>query len=169
MFLFFSSLTSQWICIMTNCPICYKPVPNHAYQAICHCCKEVYHMKCISLLPVELEHKFDNLQNWLCPPCIEYLFPFNRIEDDDEFAYLCHNGISNIIQTSDLIYNPFDSNASNFINCSEFDPYWNFFCEQNLFSGHCCSYFLEETLNEQIKCFGGRDTHFFPCLSHQYP
>ena len=158
MFLFLSSFSPQWICIMTNC---CKPVPNHAYKIICHCCKEVYHMKCISLLSVELEHMFDNLQNWLCPPCIEDLFPFNHIEDDDEFAYLCHNGISNIIKISDLIYNPFDSNASNSINCSEFDPDLNFFCEQNLFSGHCCPYFLEETFNEQIKCFGGRDTQFF--------
>ena len=86
---------------------------------------------------------------------------FNHIEDDDKFAYLSHNGKSNIIKTSDLIYNPFDSNANNFINCSEFDPDLNFFCEKNLFSGHCCSCFLEETCNEQIKCFGGRDTQFF--------
>ena len=90
-------------------------------------------MKCISLLSVELEHMFDNLQNWLCPPCFEDLFPFNHIEDDDEFAHLCHNGISNIIKISDLIYNQFDSNASNFINCSEFDPNLNFFSEQNYF------------------------------------
>ena len=106
-------------------------------------------MKCISLLSVELEHMFDNLQNWLCPPCIEDWFHFNLIEDDDDFAYICHNVISNIIKTTDLIYNPFDSNASNFINCSEFDPDLNFFCKQNLFSGHCCSYFLGETLNEK--------------------
>ena len=118
-------------------------------------------MKCISLLSVELEHLLDNLQNWLCPPCTDDLFPFNHIEDDDKFAYLSHNGKSNIIKTSDLIYNPFDSNANNFINCSEFDPDLHFFCEQNIFSGHCCSCFLEETFNEQIKCFGGRDTQFF--------
>ena len=149
MFLFLSSFSPQWNCIMTNCLICCKPVPNHAYKINCHCYKEVYHMKCISLLSVELEHMFDNLQNWLCPPCIEDWFPFNLIEDDDDFAYICHNVISNIIKTTDLIYNPFDSNASNFINCSEFDPDLNFFCEQNLFSGHCCSYFLGETLNEK--------------------
>ena len=73
--------------------------------------------------------------DWLCSNCLADIFPFNQIEDENEFIDECQLRMKASLKISDLIYNPFESNSSNDRLCSDFDPDINFYAEENLFSG----------------------------------
>ena len=78
------------------------------------------------------------------------IFPFNQIEDENEFIDECQLRMKASLKISDLIYNPFESNSSNDRLCSDFDPDINFYAEENLFNGYSCRYYLEDQFNEKL-------------------
>ena len=94
-----------------DCPICYRCVLNHARKINCCHCDKVYHMKCISIVPEEMEAINNNSSELICKNCLMHIFPFNSINDDSEFIQLCSNKQKHGCQISDLPYNPYDSNS----------------------------------------------------------
>ena len=96
-----------------------------------------------------------NRENWMCGVCTREIFPFNNIEDEDVFHKATQMSSRNELIVSNLIYNPLELNSFDFSFCSEFDPDVNFFCQQNLFSGYSCNYYLEDSFNDRLKslCF----------------
>ena len=89
------------------------------------------------------------------------IFSFNAIEDDVDFTEACGVTSRNKLKTSNLIYNPFDSNEPDYIIGSEYDPDINFYCEKNLFSGFCCKYYSENTFNDKMCSFLLNNTQSF--------
>ena len=72
------------------------------------------------------------------------------MENNDEFINECHSRLETGCTTSQLIYNPNDSNRSNFFASSDFVPDLKFCNEQTLFTGHLCKYVLEDQFNENL-------------------
>ena len=122
---------------MAVCPICSKRVLKIA----CHVCNETYHMKFISLASADLDHMQTNIHNWMCVQCTSNLFPFNQIEDDNDFVLACCIQPCNELLSSDLIYNAFGSDREDTDNQTEFDHDENFYNEQNLKS---CAFELSQ-------------------------
>ena len=93
------------------CPVCYKRIRSHAYQTKCVVCCSVHHMKCISLTPNDHEYLREHRNDWYCKPCISCVFPFNSIDDDNEYAAAI-NYIDKpfSFDNSDLIFHSFEMN-----------------------------------------------------------
>ena len=87
--------------------------------------------------------------DWLCSNCLADIFPFNQIEDVNEFLHECQLRMKSSLKISDLIYSPFESNFSDDRLCSDFDPDINFYAEENLFSGCSCRFYLEDQFNDK--------------------
>ena len=136
---------------MVVCPICSKRVLFHALKIACHVCNKTYHMKCISLASADLDYMLTNIHNRICVQCTSNLFPFNQIEDDNDFVLACCIQTCHELLSSDLIYNPFGSDREDIDNQNEFDPDQNCYNEQNLFNGFSCRYYLEYSFNEKLK------------------
>ena len=115
-----------------DCPICCRRVLNHAHKINCCHCDKVYHMKCISIVPEEMEAIDNNSSEWICKNCLMHIFPFNSINDDSEFIQLCSNKQKHGCQISDLLYNPYDSNSEEYMGFQDFDPDTNFYIETKL-------------------------------------
>ena len=81
---------------------------------------------------------------------LSIIFPFNHMESEDDFINECHCRLETWCKTSQLIYNPYDSNRSDFHACSDFDPDLNFYNEQNLYTGYLCKYVIEGQFNENL-------------------
>ena len=107
-------------------------------------------MKCITLEYSEQDYLKNNRGNRLCQACLVEIFPFNHIESEDDFINECHCRLETACKTSQLIYNPYDSNRSDFHACSDFDPDLKFYNEQNLYAGYLCKYVLEGQFNENL-------------------
>ena len=136
--------------IMTTCPTCGRKVLSHACYVQCRSCGEYYHMKCISLERNMQADIHNSKCDWLCSNCLADIFPFNQIEDENEFIDECQLRMKASLEISDLIYNPFESNSSNDRLCSDFDPDINLYAEKKLFSGYSCRYYLEDQFNEKL-------------------
>ena len=108
-------------------------------------------MKCTPLASADLDYMLTNIHNWICVQCTSDLFPFNQIEDDNDFVLACCIQPCNELLSSDLIYNPFGSDREYIDNQNEFDPDQNFYNEPNLFNGFSCRYYLEDSFNEKLK------------------
>ena len=67
-----------------------------------------------------------NIHNWMCVQYTSNLFPFNQIEDDNDFVLACCIQPCNELLSSDLIYDPFGSDREDIDNQNEFDPDQNF-------------------------------------------
>ena len=70
-----------------------------------------YHMKCFSLERNMQDDIHNNKYDWLCSNCLTDIFPFNQIEDENEFIDECQLRMKASLKHSDLIYNPFESNS----------------------------------------------------------
>ena len=93
-------------------------------------CDKVYHMKCISIVPEEMEAINNNSSEWICRKCLMHMFPFNSTNDDSKFVQLCSNEQNHGCQISDLLYNPYDSNAKEYMGFQDFDPDTNFYIKK---------------------------------------
>ena len=107
-------------------------------------------MKYITLDYSEQDYLKNNLDNWLCQACLVEICPFNHMENEDDFINECHCRLETGCKTSQLIYNQYDSNQSDFHACSDFDPDLNFYNEQNVYTGYWCKYVLEGQFNENL-------------------
>ena len=146
---------------MTCCPTCDRRVHNHSYCLKCCNCLQLYHLKCVTLNKDEQNILLTNKAIWICLKCNIDIFPFNNIDEDVDFLQACQTSSQNELLTSTLIYNPFQSNENDYIIWSEFDPDFNFYCEQNIFSGFLCKYFKDESFNEKLSSLSSEDVLSF--------
>ena len=95
-----------------NCPVCKKKILRHAYQIKCSHCNELFHLKCITLSQSEMHTIMQNQSSWLCMICMEHIFPFNHVQDDDLFietlADFLPSNKNSLCFLSDKIFQPFD-------------------------------------------------------------
>ena len=72
------------------CTACNKNISDNFPGLSCSICHINYHLKCTSGVITEVVRDFSD---WCCEYCLKSVFPFNHIDDDDEFLnaiYACH-------------------------------------------------------------------------------
>ena len=95
--------------IYKHCSICTKDVFNILPQTSileCKICKKLFHKICINKVDIMI----DNDDDWYCEYCLQSIFPFNAIVNNEEFCslILCsHLAIktSDIESLNNLAYN----------------------------------------------------------------
>ena len=71
--------------IMISYNTCKFRFLSHSRLVACNVCENIYHVKCISLIPTEQEPILKDVsRSWMCRECHKSLFPFNWM-DDEEF------------------------------------------------------------------------------------
>ena len=108
-------------------------------------------------------HKYDdfytnieNVDDWICLQCNESIFPYNHIEDDEDFV-LCLSDHWRVTVGSDIkelkekIFNPFEVNSGKSIlpmfDCDPDFHYYNLMCS----SLSSCDYYLEDSFNARCE------------------
>ena len=116
-------------------------------------------LKCISIVPEDIEYIELHRNDWYCSCCLVDLFPFNNLENETDSP-----ASGSLRYLSDKMFLPFELNDSDhqFGNDS-IDPDLNYFRSFNhCFS--CCNYFVESSFNSEIeKCLSMKQ-HF--SMSH---
>ena len=150
---------------MTNlCPVCRKRILNHAYQISCRLCTKVFHLKCITLLPCQQEWLLRRCRDWYCKPCISYIFPFNHIEDDQDFIRAVnHIDTMLSLNNSDLIFHPFEINDSDHLSpLFEIDPDLHFY-NKIYFHLSKCNYYDERSFTKLLRPREKNNSSFSLC------
>ena len=141
---------------------------RHARNIICRFCKCDYHLSCITIAPDEINRIILNASDWLCEPCLAGVFPFNHIEDNNEYNDTLFNLFhtrSNMCSVSEKIFSPLDVNTE--FNAHEFfndiDPDVNFYDGIVQAIGDC-KYYLEDMFNDDIIKNANRVTNTFSMI-----
>jgi hypothetical protein len=96
------------------------------------------------------------IDDWLCPTCIDEIFPFVHIVDDNLYFKLiadlqtqCYD--LSFEKLNSLVFNPFEINDTNEIfPLTDIDPDLNYFNNLEGFSTHC-SYYLSDKFNNECQ------------------
>ena len=150
-----------------KCRLCCHKILSHAFQVKCCLCNGYYHVKCITLVPEEMQQLRCVHPTWYCRSCNEEIFPFNNISDDGEFLECLltyYNSKCPIpLPDDDMIFQPFelDSDLRNRPH-EDIDPDINFYNEITYNVGLSCKYYSEDTFLREIK---ERNLNDSQCLS----
>ena len=139
------------------CSLCNYRINQSAKRIECATCKNFCHKLCIPGI-----HRYDEFykriavaNDWICPKCNGSIFPFNHIDDDDDFL-IClseqwHVSYStDIKKLRDKVFNPFEINNDKRHPLFNYDPdfhYYNLVCN----SLSACDYYLEDAFNEKCE------------------
>ena len=149
----FISMNSDLIC-----KHCTKEVFNILSQTsflACKVCKKLFHKTCINKVDIIVEN-----DDWYCEYCLQSIFPFNAVVNNEEFCnlILCsHLAIktSDIESLNSLAYNPFIYDRKRvLLNNVDIDPDLNYFNSEVSTSN--CTYFLPEELKSVLMSYNSR-------------
>ena len=123
-----------------SCNICLRKVQSHSVFIECANCYHVYHVKCINadrnnVIPGAL---------WYCMHCLQTIFPFNHIEDNQEFFQWSWN-VSRIILFNFMKWTPFPLKPF-----TEMDPDIQFYSSTHSALNTQCEYFIGDTFLTNI-------------------
>ena len=151
---------------MSNqCQICHQRMLSHARYLQCTVCQNNYHVNCTTLNLEEKSYLLKDIETWYCKLCVCSVFPYNHIENNDEFLntiakHLWHSGI-NLTHFSDKVFNPFDLNDSYPANPLDHnDPDLNFYNEIHFHCASKCTYLTESKFKEYLS--SKIDNHYLP-------
>ena len=140
------------------CNVCERKVLIHSFNMRCDICHTMIHLKCLpNVDKTESIYISRESSIWYCTRCIEHIFPFNHIHDDDDFLStlaenwdLCDSIPYEILKHQNQLFLPFDLNENFSSPLAEMDPdinYYNSQCNANLNS---CDYYLENSFNKKV-------------------
>ena len=114
--------------VLICCQGCSRSVQRHAKQVKCSSCCLILHLTCVSLSVDEQNFIMNDVSSWMCPSCIQTIFPFNWIEEDEIFSKeVC--GWMNCVEINDLfidenkifhVFDVFDDNEDHLVD--DIDP-----------------------------------------------
>ena len=143
--------------MMNICPICNRRTLQHSRKIVCHCCKKFIHQNCSGLLKDDFERAVSEY-TWLCRLCVEQLFPFNHLDDDNDFTKCIiemsqYSDFPTRLHDRNLIFNPFEINDDNndiIEYQGNLDPdkcYFNEYSEKLISN---CNYHTENSFNRYL-------------------
>ena len=110
---------------------------------------ERFHFKCAKL------DRNGNNCDWFCSPCMQTLFPFNGIENDEEFVntIYCYGhlpiSVDVLNSLGNTFFNPFVCERKRaVVNNRDIDPDINYF---NTEVTNNCTYYLTEEFNDIVR------------------
>ena len=87
-------------------------------------CKKWVHLKCTKFSNDDYIASHHNPVDWFCSPCLQTIFPFNKIEDNTEFLFAvqdCSSLNSCYDSFKDLVFNLYVLTSS-LANSLDLDP-----------------------------------------------
>ena len=133
-----------------KCTMCRKKVQSFSITICCTNCHVVYHIKCVNLERDDAA----TIQFWYCSFCLEDVFAFNHLIDDDEYhSALKENIVDHSYQFLEIekkIFNPFEMNNRIDTPLTEIDPDLQFYTESHYICSTKCEYYLEEQFVSEI-------------------
>ena len=138
----------------SKCRKCTRRVPENSRFLECRFCNYKYHIKCISLNTNQQNEFLAMAESWMCPLCLEEIFPFNKIEEEGEFLATMLGMdnlriLANVLE--DKIFQPFEVNDQDHaLPGHDIDPDINFYNEMYSSSGGHCNYYSEDTFRNAI-------------------
>ena len=138
--------------IMDKCLICTRKLLQHAYNISCSLRSETYLLKCVSIIPEDLEYIELHRNDWYCSCCLVDLCPFNNLENETDFMSTINDSpaIGFLRYLSDKMFLPFEVDDSDHQYGNEsIDPDLNYFRSFNQYIS-CCNYFAESPFNSEI-------------------
>ena len=131
------------------CKICLRKMQSNSIFIECINCHHKYHAKCINA------DRNDLVTNalWYCMCCIQTIFPFNHIEDNQEFYSVIMECVS------DFPYQFHEMNDKVFIHLksirvlnpfTEMDPDIQFYSSTHYALNTRCEYYIEDTFVTNI-------------------
>ena len=81
---------------MYNCIICNEHLAINSCHLICCCCAKYFHTNCLhNINQPDLLHQQNKQYNWICTVCTANIFPFNNIDDDEEYMKCITENVAN--------------------------------------------------------------------------
>ena len=131
-----------------KCNVCHVKIMTHSKILRCSLCHNVYHIKCITLNKKEQQEYTHMANEWTCPHCYRDIFPFNNIEDDEEFV---RNACPTIPLMNDKIFTPFELNENNNnLTIHDVDPDINYYHDINYLLTYKCHYYHEDSFSNEV-------------------
>ena len=127
----------------------------------CSICKSLVHLKCLpSVSTDDSVYVLKYMNVWYCTICVEHIFPYNHLFEDDEFFTalsekweMSHMVPYDIVKNQNKLFLPFDLNEDGNSPLSENDPDINFYNNQCNAVLNACDYYLEESFNAKMRNF----------------
>lgn len=135
------------------CAVCDKSVRDNQRGIYCDCCTCWLHLKCTKMALVEYEALSTQNDCWYCQSCLQSIFPFNHLDDDDDFLNSVFAYAKSVNPNSYLLRNLPQLDILNKLTAVDrnIDP------DKNLLNQNKhVSYFTDYELNEFIskaKCY----------------
>lgn len=134
------------------CMTCSKTVKTYQRKLLCTVCNQWAHKNCVTLNLDEFNYLKDSGYDWFCKKCLIDMFPYNNIENKDDFQIAVNlknmpvNINTECLKT--LQFNAFELNGKEFtINDDDIDPVNNFY---NMATSHKCNYMTEDQVKLKI-------------------
>ena len=136
---------------------CSRMIKSDFQSVDCRLCSGRFHIKCADL------NKNQDCIDWYCVKCLESIFPFNNIENDQEFmnTIYCYGNLSiksSMIESlNKIVYNPFACERKRAIlNNRDIDPDISYF---NTEISNNCTYYLTDEFNDLVNQNWKPSTH----------
>ena len=141
------------------CNTCQRKVLSHAFHLKCHNCLHLVHLKCLpSVDRHDTLYKNKETNSWYCTKCIEQIFPFNNIFDDNDFLEALSENWDNsrvvplsMIHNTERLFHPFELNEDGSHPLLDCDPDIQYYNNQFNSALYSCDYFLEDSFNDRLK------------------
>ena len=135
------------------CSGCKKKCLKHSRYLTCCICDRAYHIRCLANDKIYIDRLN---RTWICLNCSHSLFPFNHIQDDNEFIKTISESWLKPIDISlddleKLVFNPFSiSDCDVNSPLCDSDPDMQFYNNSETNSIlKSCSYLVEDSFNEK--------------------
>ena len=113
-----------------RCLSCAKTVRSNQRGIFCDICNAWCHLSCTSLSILDYNNLANSSDDWFCHNCLMSIFPFNRLDDEVDYANTIFNLSHSQSFTVDYIRNSDQLTILSKRICSndDIDPDYNFLC-----------------------------------------
>ena len=134
-----------------QCHLCLGRLLRHTRKITCKICSKSYHLKCLADLSAEGLRPYEGTE-WYCTLCLEEIFPFNQISDDDIFMNTITEK-SSYYHLQKKEFHIFDvDDDCDYLPLHEIDPDIQYFNNLPCFEiASKCDYFLEQSFLDKIE------------------
>lgn len=116
------------------CSVCHHTVKSNQKAIFCNVCLCWVHQRCAKLSNVEYGQLSTNTDPWFCSPCLENIFPFNKLTQESDFILFTSNSSGRCIDyqhSESLVFRPFVSDQVDdnkfLLNEVDLDPDINYY------------------------------------------
>ena len=132
-----------------QCETCKKKVQSFGISMQCVNCCHYYHTNCVNIKKEEIQ----NNESWYYSYCLQYMFPFNHMDDDDFYSAVL-DGLLNFPfdfhEMNNKVFILFKINESIDTPLTKMDPDIQFYSNSQYTHGAKCDYYLDDQFISKV-------------------